>query len=673
MIYASPRAYELFRSRFHDNLPHPRTIKAWYSNSNIKGDSGLNDEALERLKNITKDLNENEESPLLCSLIMDEMYIRKQIFWCPNTKRYLGYADEMFDENETKHQVANQALTFMLYGINHSFEFPLAYYLIRKMKYRMRAKLILEIITKLTECGIKLSNLTFDGLASNAKMCEELGAHLNFVTVNDELKVYIKNPVDGTHIYIILDACHMEKLVRNTLGNQKVLYDDEGKAIEWKYFVSLFEISKKMNIYTHKLNKSHIEFKSNIMNVRKAVETLSSSVADTMEFLKDQKHPDFVDSAPTIRFIRILNDLFDIFNSKSCNSKTFFKNALNENNKLVIFAFFKDTSKYFRSLKIEYRGQLIPVIKSPWKTAFRGFIINMKSVELMYNDFIEKNKYMGKFYTYALSQDHLEIFFGKIRSMHGHNTNPNVIQYKSAFRKLLCQIPVKAPETANCIAFKNWKDDSSVLMQSNYTNIYLVSSRRPYLDIQNEENFKDQLITQENLVLNDLIEIDEVEKSHYLTDSLPHANIALMAALIEQQILNTAKFYCSYCKLVFHENDKMNDCFISSKTAYVPCESTFKICKTVHQILSIYKPGEKKFNFNVLYYLLFQYLTTDDLYNKTNFENHEESKHKYYLIKCISNEYIKKATARIAKQATMDEHPEILRSRLTKLIHSLGQ
>lgn len=48
------------------------------------------------------------------------------------------------------------------------------------------------------------------------------------------------------------------------------------------------------------------------MNVRIAVETLSESVACYMEYLMHQNHPEFVDAAPTIRFIRIMNSLLRI-------------------------------------------------------------------------------------------------------------------------------------------------------------------------------------------------------------------------------------------------------------------------------------------------------------------------------------------------------------------------
>lgn len=42
----------------------------------------------------------------------------------------------------------------------------------------------------------------------------------------------------GDKIHIILDACHMLKLLRNCIGNEKVLHDGDGNEINW-YFEHL--------------------------------------------------------------------------------------------------------------------------------------------------------------------------------------------------------------------------------------------------------------------------------------------------------------------------------------------------------------------------------------------------------------------------------------------------
>lgn len=146
----------------------------------------------------------------------------------------------------------------------------------------------------------------------------------------------------------------MEKLFRNTLAAKEVIYDDHDQKIEFRFFKSLYEYSKNNNLKTHKLSKKHIDqWDRNKMNVRIAVETFSDSVASSMEFLMNTKHPEFIGAAPTIRFIRIMNKLFDIFNSKHSKSNNVYKRVLSSENKRIIFDFFETTIKYFSSLKID--------------------------------------------------------------------------------------------------------------------------------------------------------------------------------------------------------------------------------------------------------------------------------------------------------------------------------
>lgn len=54
--------------------------------------------------------------------------------------------------------------------------------------------------------------------------------------------------------------------------------------------------------------------------------------------------------------------------------------------------------------------------------------------------------------TYKLSQDFLETFFSAIRSRGGFNNNPNVLQVKSAYKRLLIRHEIKQFDTGNCLS-----------------------------------------------------------------------------------------------------------------------------------------------------------------------------------------------------------------------------
>ena len=68
----------------------------------------------------------------------------------------------------------------------------------------------------------------------------------------------------------------------------------------------------------NKLSARHIDFTKNKMSVKLAAETLSTSVADAIEYLReDKKIPEFEGSKATCKFIRIIDKLFYICNPRS--------------------------------------------------------------------------------------------------------------------------------------------------------------------------------------------------------------------------------------------------------------------------------------------------------------------------------------------------------------------
>lgn len=64
------------------------------------------------------------------------------------------------------------------------------------------------------------------------------------------------------------------------------------------------------------MTRKHIEYDSNKMNVRLAAETLSLSVANSMEHLRNSRDHSFIEASGTITFTKNFNKAFDIFNAK---------------------------------------------------------------------------------------------------------------------------------------------------------------------------------------------------------------------------------------------------------------------------------------------------------------------------------------------------------------------
>lgn len=671
LYYQSPAAYRTIREKFQNHLPHPKTIATWYQNSDINGKAGLTTESLDRLKKIVAD---REGEPLVCSLIFDEMFIRKQVYWANDTKTYEGFVnygiEAMEDDGTDELPKATQAIVFMLSGLNTYFQFPLAYYFIMGLDGKKRANLLTEIISKVTECGVTISNLTFDGCGANFRMCKLMGADLTVGST--EFCPFIKNPLDGSKINIILDPPHMEKLIRNTLASKGVIFDDQDKKIEWRFFVELEKLSQSVDFFTHNLSKRHIQWERNKMNVKIAVQTFSRKVADSMELLLKQKHPKFIDAGPTIRFIRKINDVFDTLNSMKSRKDQIFKRPLNVENERVVFDLHTDATKYFKSLKLQEENPKTGsfrkkrIIDSRRCTGLVGFIITMASMKSIYFEYVKEKKLMKELVAYDFSQDHVELFFAKIRSANGHNSNPNGMQFSSAYRKLLSNIKILAPESSNC---KNF--GTKLASFSPHTNVYFVSSRRPKLNISNDPNFQKDIQNQEESLFEAYFTLNQMESNEHLSDELYTSSIAYISSIIEEKIKNAAGFYCNDCKFVLCENEKIDSFAVGSNRSN-PCRSTFLICKTVDRFLKLYQPGKKtSFNFNVIYYYIFKEIDFNKMYTNSNFEH--EIEHKHHFIKCVVDLYIQFKTNQIAHRSTLQDYPIIIRNQLTRMIHFYGQ
>ena len=197
----------------------------------------------------------------------------------------------------------------------------------------------------------------------------------------------------------------------------------------------------------NKLKGKHIDFAKNKMNVRLAAQTLSSSVADAITYLRDEiKLPQFCGSEETCEFIKMFDKIFDLCNSSNCFAKGQ-KSALNRENFASKMQIVADACDYIMSLS-DCSG--IPLVRGKRKTGFLGFIASLHSITAVARKLLFRRNY-SFFMTYRLSQDHLETFFSKIRRKGGCNNNPNALQFQWAVRALLQKKNgVTGSNRANC-------------------------------------------------------------------------------------------------------------------------------------------------------------------------------------------------------------------------------
>lgn len=641
--YYSPRAYKYVRQKFDNHLPHKSTIQKWYANTNVSGEPGICKQSFEILTARANQLKGEGIDPM-CSLIFDEMAIRKLLKWSHAQKKFIGQINYGFRPEFSEVPIANQAMVYMLSGINFDITIPIAFYFIRGLKAEERAELLKKVIGEVKKCGVRVINTTFDGYSSNFKMCKLLGANFDL----KKFKPYFVLPGDERKIYVILDPSHVLKLVRNALAANGILYDDAGLKLEWEYFINLenLRVEKKFS-HVHKLTKRHIQFEKFKMNVRVAAETLSGSVANSMQHLMDQGHELFLDSSATIKFVRFINDCFDIMNTKSTGQKSPVQNAINPGNKDEIFSFFETFTEYLKKMQTAKQTSLI---RSPYRTPFRGLIINMANFKMIYEECVESNT-VGYLATFKFRQDHLESFFGRIRSMPGSNDNPTVDEFISAFKKIVVCNEIRCSEYSNC------SDDLRL-------NILTVPSTKMIRKTAANEN--EAISCDENCDEEQLERLQNVLKN-YESNDLLRISTAYIASTIEEEIQEVGRFQCGDCYDLFTDNEKIT---FASSLKRMPCQSTFDLCETAHKYVE-YLASNDDYSYENAKSDILREFNAETAYPSTNFEGHEE--HKGFFIDFICSSYIRIQASYIAARITQKEQQFMAANYYRKRAHAAGE
>jgi hypothetical protein len=436
--FYSPHAYRYVRRVFNTCLPHPRTIEKWYTS--VDGQPGFTDHALRALQARAA----SRQTPLICSLMMDEVAIRQQLEW--DGKKFCGYIDMGTGTDDDSLPIAKEALVFMVVAVNDCFKLPVGYFLIDGLGALERANLVNQCLTKLHDVGINVIALTFDGASSNIAMANNLGCNLDVDDVN--FSTFFRHPVSDEPVVIFFDPCHMLKLIRNTLADKKSLVDDENKFVDFEFINKLHKLQDSEGLHLgNRLRSAHMAWYKKKMNVKLAAQLLSESVALSLEFCVQEKMPEFKGCEATVKFIRYFDRLFDVFNSRNLKANAY-KRPLQASNWTEVAAFLSTARAYIVSLKESPKGK--SMVKSNRKTGFLGFVVCIDSICKLYNSLIVANK-MSFICTYKFSQDHLELLFGKIRSLGGCNNNPSARQFCAAYKKLLVHNEIQDVIRGNCL------------------------------------------------------------------------------------------------------------------------------------------------------------------------------------------------------------------------------
>ena len=443
--FYSPKACDYVREKFHLALPHPQTIRNWYCS--ISADPGFTAASFIALKDHVAE-QKKEGKDTVCALMMDEMYIHKQTEF--GGDQIHGYVD--IGAGEMENVVATQALVLMVVAINESWKILIAYFLINSMTGAERANLIRESLFRLHEIGVRVVSLTCDGPSQNISMIRELGVNLDIM----DMRSYFIHPQDNTQkVFVLLDPCHMLKLLRNVLSTVEVLVREDGQQIKWQYIEELHKLQEKEGLRLGNKLKMHIQWRNQKMKVHLAAQLFSRSVADALDYCEQElKYSEFSGCSATAQFLRTIDAAFDVLNSRNPLGKG--QKAPTKHRAKSIL---DETESLLRGLKVKDKcNRLVPLYSTQKKTPIFGFIACCRSMGI-YEDLVEQPAAPCRYIlTYKLSQDHLELFFSAIRARGGYNNNPNVRQFRGAFKRLLVRHQVQRG-TGNCLL----RDNTTIL------------------------------------------------------------------------------------------------------------------------------------------------------------------------------------------------------------------
>ncbi len=221
IYFYSPKAYMYIRKEFKKLLPHPSTMRKWYSQ--IDGEPGFSSEALAALKRKAA----NSKSPVICNFVLDEIDIRTALTY--KHGKYHGYEELGFGEaDDDSIPLAKKAMVFMLVCLNGHWKVPIAYFLVQSLDGDNLRHLVRTALLLVDDAQIVVRSITFDGISVNLTCFKLLGANLE---VGPNFQPWFPHPRHTNQkIFLILDPVHALKLVRNTIGDY-TLKDGKGRLI----------------------------------------------------------------------------------------------------------------------------------------------------------------------------------------------------------------------------------------------------------------------------------------------------------------------------------------------------------------------------------------------------------------------------------------------------------
>ncbi|KAL4107120.1 hypothetical protein QTP88_018552 [Uroleucon formosanum] len=404
IYYKSPSTYKYMKKN-GIILPGESTVRHWLNSINYT--TGFPPKYMEQIKHKTSDMSYDEKK---CVILLDEVSIMKAIEYNKSLDEIEGFED--LGSLGRTNKLGSHALVLMVRGLYKNWKFPFSYYFTGSgIKGDSLTTIVKEAVGKLLELSLLPTCIVCDQGTQNRRMFSLLGGSE-------------KNPstvICNKKIFLIYDAPHLLKSVRNNLMNGDFLIDNN--------IISFKDIQKTYELDNHsetaksmcKLTPIHL-FPNSFqkMSCKLAIQLFSRSVSAAIKTCVSTGQLTSSSAIHTAEFIDIMNDMFDTFNSKNLYDPNPNRRPLCDTNTVNFRNLEKARTIFQKAVKISKTNK-----KSSIPPCFVGIIWTTTAlVEVFQSEKYDSGRSQTKkeyfLLTNRLTQDALENFFSIMRQKNGY-------------------------------------------------------------------------------------------------------------------------------------------------------------------------------------------------------------------------------------------------------------
>ncbi|XP_010281329.1 PREDICTED: DNA transposase THAP9, partial [Phaethon lepturus] len=430
------KAYDYLRKILP--LPHPYSLTNWLSNNEAA--AGFSNAIFLDLQ---EKVERGEQAYRYCALMVQEMSLQKQQEWDPQTQSLTGFVDlgaGVLDADEAP--LASEAIILMAVGVSSPWTAPLGYFFVNSMTGHLLAQLLRQTITKLNNISITVLAVTSGTTARGAETARALGIRLD----PERIQCTFQHPPGSAHsITYFFDICHALQLIRNALQCFRKI-ECLSDTVQWQHVVELAALREQRVLEPCSPKSGRPGSESYHLKVNLATMLFSEGVADALEHLQKLGLASFQNCSGTVRFVRFMSHLCDIFHGRGPYRRGL-KGPLLAGNYTKISQLFNEAKSFFITLT-DSMGRYI--IRSKRKLGFLSFLFNVESLKWLYVNYVcPEGTPSHHILASALTLDPLELFLGALKQACGSSGSPTCTVFRAAYHKLLasCSLAPVSPHS----------------------------------------------------------------------------------------------------------------------------------------------------------------------------------------------------------------------------------